>query len=317
MNGETDATYYQLRDLLQRPELLHPPPVVVPRLAWEGRVTLLAAPEKSGKSTLVGQAAAALAQGGDFLGDPTGEPAVTFWLCLDEPLPDAVRRLAEHGASDRVLIAVERPSPDELVRIIQAEGVRLLVIDTATEFVAGSVDDLNAAVQWQPVLRALRSAMQQTGGACVLLHHTNKATGRYRDSSQLGAGVDAILEMSVSPDDPTVRKVRARGRMKMEDFTLRYSGDRYELDAGELPLDVRVYRVIEAQPGIGAGRLRKAVSGASSAIDEAAHPCEPHQVARAVPSGPGGTFCSSTRVHSVGRPGRFQARCGEDPGPSV
>jgi hypothetical protein len=73
--------------------------------------------------------------------------------------------------------------------------------------------------------------------------------------------------MSVSENDPTVRKVRARGRMKMEDFTLRYISERYELDQGELALEVRVYRVIEAQPGIGLGRLRKAVSGGSGAID--------------------------------------------------
>jgi RecA-family ATPase len=71
-------SYYQLRDLLQRPELLHPPPVVVPRLAWEGRITLLAAPEKPGKSTLLGQAVAAVAQGHDFLGDPV-EQGVTLW----------------------------------------------------------------------------------------------------------------------------------------------------------------------------------------------------------------------------------------------
>ena len=72
-------SYYQLRDLLQRPELLHPPPVVVPRLAWEGRITLLAAPEKPGKSTLLGQAVAAVAQGHDFLGDPPVEQGVTLW----------------------------------------------------------------------------------------------------------------------------------------------------------------------------------------------------------------------------------------------
>ena len=260
--------FYQLRDLLQRPELLHPPPVVVPRLAWEGRVTLLAAPEKSGKSTLLGQAVAAVAEGREFLGDPT-DRGVTLWLALDEPLPDLVRRLAEYGATDRVIIAPSRPSSEELVNMIQAERARLLVIDTATEFAAGDVEDLNSAAQWRPLLRALRGAMQQTGGACVLLHHMGRTTGKYRDSSQLGAGVDTILEMSISPDEATVRKVRARGRMQMEDFTLRFFLERrhYELDQGELALDVRVYRVIEAQPGIGLARIRKAVSGGSSAVD--------------------------------------------------
>jgi hypothetical protein len=265
------TSYYRLRDLLERPELLHPPPVVVPRLAWRGRLTLFAAPEKSGKSTLLGQAVAALAEGQEFLGDPV-EQGVTLWLALDEPLPDLVRRLAEYGASgDRVLVMTERPDPEVLKGIIKAEGVNLVVIDTATEFVAGIVDDLNAATGWQPLLRALRGIAQETGSACVLLHHTNKSTGRYRDSSQLGAGVDAILEMSESSDDKVLRRVRARGRMQMANFTLRFGNQRYDLDEGELPLEVRIYRVIEAEQGIAHGRLRKAVGGGSAAIDAMLH----------------------------------------------
>lgn len=258
--------YFQLRDLRERPELLHPPPVILPRLGWEGRVTLLAAPEKNGKSTLLGQACAAKAEGADFLGDPV-EAGVVLWFALDEPLSDVVRRLCGYGAQDRVVISPERPSPPQLEAAIQEYGARLVIIDTLTEFAAGAVEDLNQAVQWQPVLRFLRTVMQRTGAACVLVHHTGKASGRYRDSSQIGAGVDAIIEMSAAEEDSTVRRFRTRGRMRMEDFRLRFVGETYELEDGELPLEMRVYRAIESQPGIGLGRLRKAVSGGSAAID--------------------------------------------------
>src|SRR4051812_25717502 len=78
---------HHLEDLLADPSLLEPPPVVVPRLAWAGRLSLLAAPEKHGKSTLVGQAIAAKAAGADFLGEAT-TPGTTLWLGLDEPLND-------------------------------------------------------------------------------------------------------------------------------------------------------------------------------------------------------------------------------------
>src|SRR5215218_2310626 len=101
MSDEYGGTYHRLEDLLARPELLEPPPVVLPRLAWAGRVTLLASPEKTGKSTLVGQAVAAKAQGKDFLGEPT-ERGSTLWLALDEPLNDVVRRFVRYGARDHV-----------------------------------------------------------------------------------------------------------------------------------------------------------------------------------------------------------------------
>ena len=268
VSGESGPIYFHLRDLLERPELLHPPPVVVPRLAWEGRVTLLAAPEKAGKSTLLGQACAALAAGAVFLGDPV-EAGTVLWLALDEPLQDVVRRLAGYGARDRVVISPEKPSPSQLEAAIREHQARAVVIDTLTEFVAGAVLDLNQAAQLQPVLQFLRVVMQRTGAACVLVHHANRATGKYRDSSQIGAGVDAIIEMFTVEEDPTVRRFRTRGRMQMEDFRLRYVGERYEMEEGELPLEIRVYRVIESRPGIGLTQLRRAVIGSSTAVDHA------------------------------------------------
>ncbi len=84
---------------------------------------------------------------------------------MDEPLSDVVRRLAEYGANDHVIIATERPNAEELKRTVEVERVRLMVIDTATEFAAGIVDDLNAAARWQPLLRDLPEISQQTGTA--------------------------------------------------------------------------------------------------------------------------------------------------------
>lgn len=265
VSDDTGPVYYQLRDLLEKPELLRPPPVVVPRLAWEGRVTLLAAPEKAGKSTLLGQACAALAEGAEFLGDPV-EQGTVLWYALDEPLSDVVRRLGGYGAHDNIVISQERPSPPQLEAAIREHNARAVVADTLIEFVAGVVADLNQAAQWQPVLRFLRVVMQRTGAACVLVHHANKTTKGYRDSSQIGAGVDAIIEMYEAEEDRAVRRFRTRGRMPMEDFRLRFIGERYELEEGALPLEVRVYRVIDSSPGIGMRQLRRAVTGKGAAI---------------------------------------------------
>ena len=263
-----ELPYLLLRELLENPKLLLPPPVVLPRLAWQGRVTLLAAPEKFGKSTLMGQGVAAVTRSQDFLGEPTSG-AGALWLALDEPLGDLVRRLAGYGAKEAVYIYPERPSYEDLESTIEDQQIGLVVIDTLTEFAAGLMDDMNSAMQWQPVLAQLRGIAQRTASGIVLLHHANRATGKYRDSSQIGAGVDAIVEMFPVPQDPTVRQCRARGRMRMGDFTLRFADPWYSLESGELPVELRVYRAIESRPGISKTQLRTAVGGGTKACDAA------------------------------------------------
>jgi hypothetical protein len=263
-----ELPYHIFSELLKNPELLVPPPVVLPRLAWQGRVTLLAAPEKFGKSTLMGQGVAAVAHGQPFLGEHTPS-AGALWMALDEPLGDLVRRLAGYGARDGIYICDVRPSWDVLEAAILDQQVGLVVIDTLTEFAAGLMDDMNSAMQWQPVLSRLRGIAQRTKSGLVLLHHANKSTGKYRDSSQIGAGVDAIIEMFPAPQDPTMRQCRARGRVRMGDFTLRFADPWYEIQAGEVPVLLRTYRAMESQPGMGKAKLRAAVGGKAAEVDAA------------------------------------------------
>ncbi len=258
---------YDLADLLGRPELLRVPPVIMPHFAFEGRLTLLAAGEKVGKSTLLGQAVAANVEGVEFLGEAAANRTV-LWLALDEPLGDAVRRFARHGVKGGVHLYNELPSFVELEAAIDAAGTGAVVIDTLTEFVAGFIDDPNSPMQWQPILKKLRGIAQRTGAAIVLLHHVSKTTGRYRDSSQIGAGVDQIVEMSEVENDPALRKCRVRGRIHSETFTIRYIDGRYELEGAGLPLEVKVLRAIESNPGIGLNKLRKAIGVKTQALSD-------------------------------------------------
>ena len=72
-----------LAEWLTDPGALEPPPMIIPYLALAGRVTLLAAKEKVGKSTFMGQCVAAFSQGAEFLGQPCG-PGKVLWYALDE-----------------------------------------------------------------------------------------------------------------------------------------------------------------------------------------------------------------------------------------
>lgn len=270
MSSEQSARPYEmLEDLLLHPELLAPPPVVLPRLAWDARLTMVAAREKAGKSTLVGQAVAALAEDQLFLGEPI-RPTTVLWMGLDEPMGDIVRRLAGYGATGRVAIMTERPGVVALENAITELGAGLVVIDTLLEFASGFVQDANAAMDWQPILKSLRGVLQRTGAAGIVLHHGKKGSdGEYRDSTQIGAGVDAIITMREVEGDPTLRKCKYRGRLRSEDFDVRFTDGRYELDQGTPTLEMRVLQTIASSPGCGSTALRSVVGGKAADVDGA------------------------------------------------
>lgn len=261
---------YRLEDLLLRPELLLPPPVVVPRLAWEGRVTLLAAREKVGKSTLMGQAVSALSKAPRmFLNDDIEKGGRTLWIGLDEPMPDIVRRLSRYEATGGVDILRERPGVQQLHDIIEANGTRLVVIDTLLEFVSGFVDDANSPTQIQPILKTLRMTAQATNVGIVILHHSNKATGEYRDSTQIGAGVDAMVLMKEDEKDPTGRMCKCKGRVGNADFRMVYIGGVYEISDGDLPLTLQIQRVVASQPGCSTRDICRQVGSRSDTVTAA------------------------------------------------
>ncbi len=91
-----------LADIARDPTALEPPTVVVPRLAWRGRVTMLAAREKDGKSTLATAAAAAASGGARWLGDPTLRGSV-LWVGLEEHGQERRRDEPRQGPLRRVM----------------------------------------------------------------------------------------------------------------------------------------------------------------------------------------------------------------------
>jgi hypothetical protein len=260
--------YFMLSELLLRPELLVPPPAVLPHLAYAGRLTLLAGEAKTGKSTLLGQGAAMLTRGLPFLGGGASRGPV-IWLAIDEPVGDSVRRFAGFGAADHVAIFTMVPPMAEWPAILADIRPVLVVVDTLLEFAAGYVEDPYSAMAWQPVLKHLREMAQQSGAAFVLLHHLTKNGARYADSRQLGAGVDVIAEVAKVESDPAIRRLKIRGRMGYADLSLTFNGRGYDLAGAELPLGLRVYRAIESTPGRSTRQVRDAVGGRAQAVASA------------------------------------------------
>jgi hypothetical protein len=128
------------------------------------------------------------------------------------------------------------------------------------------VDDANSPTQIQPILKTFRFIAQATGAAIVILHHAAKGSGDYRDSTQIGAGVDALVVMKEDPDDPALRKCVCRGRVPNTDFRLAYIGGRYEMAESKVPLALQIQRAIQTSPGCSAREVVRLIGSRTEAV---------------------------------------------------
>jgi hypothetical protein len=279
----TDArapAFRSLSELLTRPELLSPPDAVVPKLAYAGRATLIAAPDKAGKSTLVASATAAVSRRTHFFGDRTGgQSGRVLWVGLEEAVGDAVRRFRDMGAAPENVRLVVHASPKlfEHTREALTEWpADLMIVDSLTEFarvVRGTAPEDGDSSGWAGVVRPLVALTRQFPNlSLIILHHVRRSDGQFRSSGEIAAAVDCLFEMRLpGSDEPqTVRHITGRARWQVEPFDVRYSDVGYELaGVGELSVDARILVHVEQNPGISITKLRKLVGGRGTIVDEA------------------------------------------------
>jgi len=254
-----------LAEWLADPARLEPPKLIIPHLVLAGRVTLLAAREKAGKSTLLGQAVATFSRGGEFLGQPCG-PGRVIWYAIDEPAPDAVRRLHGSRADESTVVIQERkPTPEHLRAHLDEFKPDLIVVDTLTELLTGRLQSDRDAMDMSRALGPYMDVLRETETAAVFVHHSTKDGKDYRGSGQLGAKVDVIAMLRIpmlrgpngaagEPDeDPDVdpelevrRILEVKGRGILARERLFFDGEEYRLGEGELTLSARILRAVDA-----------------------------------------------------------------------
>jgi hypothetical protein len=266
----TLADRFSLTELLARPDLLTPPVPVAWKLGWAGYSTMLAAREKRGKSTLFCHIAA----------DRSRQGGTVLLIWLEEALANVVRRLADLGAiGERVHVVQKLLGSTAVARAWEirahadAVNADTVLLDSFIRFGEGIVEDARLSTDVHPVTQALTDIAHESNCALIFSHHSKKDGSGYRDSSAIGAAVDAIAEMS-EPDpigDPTRRHVKLVARFPVEDFEYRYRDGAIALVAPEdiVPVDTKVFDVIKAQPGISAKKLREAVGGNAKTTDTA------------------------------------------------
>lgn len=221
-----------LADIWRDPDALKPPSSVIPRLAWRGFLTVYAAPDKAGKSTLVTAGVAALTTGQKFLGEDVA-PGVALWCLLEEhsnTLAIRAQTFGTHG--DRLAVFELRPGLEDVRREITEHQADVLVIDTLIEWAGEHVTESSKSEQWRPIMGELRTLARELNVAVIVLHHARKSDGVARDSSAITAAADVILEQK-APHADGIQRITARARWTVPDFAVQLlDGRRYELAAG-------------------------------------------------------------------------------------
>jgi hypothetical protein len=275
------SAYLSLTDLLERPELLQPPTEIIHRFAYAGQLTILAAPDKSGKSTLVAHAATQLSRRGYFLSQSvSASTARVVWMGLEEATGHAVRRFQELGAVAENVRLVVRPDTELLEHtkaLLTEWPADLLVIDSITEYARvsrGAVPDDGDTGGWSSVIRPLVALTREFPQLSVIaLHHTRRSDGQYRSSGEIAAAADCLLEMRLPTDkstDQNVRHITGRARWTVPAFDVRLDDNRYELAGSvQLSLDTRILLYVENTPGASLSAVRKHIGGRSGTVDAA------------------------------------------------
>jgi len=94
----------------------------------------------------------------------------------------------------------------------------------------------------------LQEIARQLDVAVIVLHHARKSDGVARDSGEITARADVVLEQKTLPEDG-VQRFTVRGRWTVADFAVKLVGDRHELTAagaGESTLSPQRRRVLDA-----------------------------------------------------------------------
>ena len=256
----TASVGFMLRELYERPELLEPPPAIVPGFIYADRLTVLPCREKGGKSTLMGYLAAGCSH---FMR--------VLWLGLEEPLGDPVRRFKLFDADPDNILIIDRligGHADALNAIGRFDPL-VIFLDSLSKWGDGIVTDWNASAQVTPLMAQLAEVCHHGHRAILASHHAKKSDNHYRDSTAIGANADLLLEMFPVGDDPNIRRFEPMGRMSLEPFALRYTGSGYEQVGGHVAVRDRVLAFIDAKPGSSKRSIRNAIQGSNSFKDDA------------------------------------------------
>ncbi len=249
-SGPADQGWEPLRDVLDVDDVRYLPAVVLPGLAWAGRLVLFAGDAKLGKSTLLSQAVGCRATGEAFAGS-VSEVSGAVAIVTEEPPGLLATRLRRSGIAEamrgQVYVVDPGQGADRILAACARRRPALVVVDSFTAWaVAAGAESLADAAVIRRAMNSLRDVVA-AGAAVLVVHHLRKSDGQIRDSSDLAASADMLVTChAVDPAGERVPFAQSDRRR------LSYVG-RWPQDSITLDFDRRTCRYLYVDGGSGAG----------------------------------------------------------------
>ena len=249
---------------------------------WEGilgrgRLTMLTAQAKAGKTTLLSLLLREMANGGSLLGCKVSKGRVI--VVSEECGGDWILRRHHLGLGDHIeticIPFIGKPRPDdwyELLRQgyadVKERGIALIVFDTLSHLWPVEKENDNGEIQ--SAIMPLRG-LSELGASVLAVHHAGATGARSRGGTELEGFFDQLAHMELTtPTDPSCRnrKLTVRGRLTSSperiEMSLNQEGDDYQVTTGNLkPIRSGIWQSIAklipiGEPGITIRELRGA-----------------------------------------------------------
>lgn len=214
------------------------PPVewLVENIIARGCVTIMHAPPKEGKSTMLWSMASSVTRGDDAWAGFSlcGKPARTLYVS-EEPTGILKAKIIEHGVTPGAPLwilpsqaAYDLQALDAVVeaigKITRKHEIELLVVDTLAHWSRVYGDSENTAGVMEEAISKFRT-LTHTNRAVVLVHHSKKSLevsdpiSALRGSSAIAAACDNVVMVRApggkNAEEETTRKIVGRGRHSM------------------------------------------------------------------------------------------------------
>lgn len=271
---DLNARTWDYAALAEDEELMEPPEAVIPGMAFGEHLTLLSSDAKGGKTTLAAAGAAAVANGGRFLGE-TADRGTVLWIKGEGHRRMVFRYLDDFGAEPvpgRITVVESGADPvTELETLTRRLDPDLVVVDTWTSWTASLGLDYWKEADVAPVLKRLE-AVARSGPAVLLLHHNRRSDQQPRGSGHLMAVADLLRTIEDGSHDRE-RKVKGRGRVPCDPFryTLVQAGERMclQLVDPNREAEEKILDFLEVNPDASKRAIRSGVDGSNPRIDDA------------------------------------------------
>lgn len=192
------------------------------RHAVGGLISVTGAAGGVGKTNLATVEQLSLISGRDLLGDKPAGPVRCWYIGLEDPLEEYLRRFTaaalHHDIDPKILednlflnsgrdqdfiiahegkggIVIAEPIVAAIIREINARGVGYVVVDP---FVASHRVDESANIKIEAVAREWARIAQETGAAIELVHHLRKGAGGVEASADDLRGASALVNAARS-----------------------------------------------------------------------------------------------------------------------